>query len=327
MCAALQLPAGSLLLAAPRKWRWKANTVGGLSPAQWSAAGRVLPGRALHPRWCFPTESPTWALCSPSAVPPHPAQVALWPRSSPQPGPRAGPAHGTLTGRHHTWLGHPSPCPHAAVPSPSRSFHPPGLGATALLYLWAPAAGDLGGHGSAGCRVTAGTGLAPRCRHSLCPEMTNFSASPLPAQHKTDTCEDDHYFPTEPHRRIKGARRGLPTRGHQSESQSLLGRGHLRAGRALQSSLGPPRPNPTAVPQHRAIPLRFDPTPVPLWAGPAPIPRAPFVLGFPHPGSARAAPRAGRCHPAPPRMLPPPPTEPGPTRGVPAGWMSTGRPK
>lgn len=118
-----------------------------------------------------------------------------------------------------------------------------GLGATALLYLWAPAAGDLGGHGSAGCRVTAGTGLAPRCRHSLCPEMTNFSASPLPAQHKTDTCEDDHYFPTEPHRRIKGARRGLPTRGHQSESQSLLGRGHLRAGRALQSSLGPPRPS------------------------------------------------------------------------------------
>lgn len=244
MCAALQLPAGSLLLAAPRKWRWRANTVGGLSPAQWSAAGRVLPGRALHPRWCFPTESPTWALCSPSAVPPHPAQVALWPRSSPQPGPRAGPAHGTLTGRRHTWPGHPSPCPHAAVPSPSRSFHPPGLGATALLYLWAPAAGDLGGHGSAGCRVTAGTGLAPRCRHSLCPEMTNFSASPLPAQHKTDTCEDDHYFPTEPHRRIKGARRGLPTRGHQSESQSLLGRGHLRAGRALQSSLGPPRPNP-----------------------------------------------------------------------------------
>lgn len=327
MCAALQLPAGSLLLAAPRKWRWRANTVGGLSPAQWSAAGRVLPGRALHPRWCSPTESPTRALCSPSAVPPHPAQVALWLRSSPQPGPRAGPAHGTLTGRHHTWLGHPSPCPHAAMPSPSRSFHPPGLGATALLYLWAPAAGDLGGHGSAGCRVTAGTGLAPRCRHSLCPEMTNFSASPLPAQHKTDTCEDDHYFPTEPHRRIKGARRGLPTRGHQSESQSLLGRGHLRAGRALQSSLGPPRPNPTAVPQHRAIPLRFDPTPVPLWAGPAPIPRAPFVLGFPHPGSARAAPRAGRCHPAPPRMLPPPPTEPGPTRGVPAGWMSTGRPK
>lgn len=195
---------------APRKWRLRTNTAGRLTLAQCSAAGRVLPGWAPHPRRCFPIEKPHLGLLPPPlplssslppfAVPHHTAQVTLQPLSTPQPGPRAGPVHGTLTGQRHTGPGHPSPRPHTAVPSPSRSFHPPVLWGTALLYLGAPAVGDLGGHGSAGCRDgcwhRAGTQLAPLCPHSLCPKMTNFSASPLPAQHKTDTCEDDHYFPT-----------------------------------------------------------------------------------------------------------------------------------